>query len=172
MQSTWFANCSPQVSPKKVEPLQILRELPYTLWPFGDDRLTNSLNDLETVNAEGKRIPARVSARVRAFALIALMLAAICGLQSCGGSGSGTTTIKSVAITPTLITVPLNTQTHFLAVVTLSDSTISSTTTVTWEVNGMAGGDLLTVGSIVPDPDNPLQGDFTAPGQVPTVVVD
>src|SRR5271170_332800 len=101
------------------------------------------------------------------------MLAAICGLQSCGGgSGTGPATIKSVAITPTLITVPLNTQTHFLAVVTLSDSTISSTTTVTWEVNGMAGGDLLTVGSIVPDPDNPLQGDFTAPGQVPTVVVD
>jgi hypothetical protein len=135
--------------------------------------LTNSLKDLETLNAEGKRTPARVSARVRAFALIALMLAAICGLQSCGGgSGTGTTTIKSVSITPTLITVPLNTQTHFLAVVTLSDSTISSTATLTWEVNGMAGGDLLTVGSIVTDPDNPLQGDYTAPGSVPTVIVD
>jgi len=77
--------------------------------------LTNSLKDFETVNAEGNRTSAHASARVRAFALIALMLAAICGLQSCGGgSGTATTTITSVSITPTLITVPLNTQTHFL----------------------------------------------------------
>jgi hypothetical protein len=101
------------------------------------------------------------------------MLAAICGLQSCGGgSGTGPANIQSVAITPTLITVPLNTQTQFSAKVNLTNGTVSSTATVTWEVNGMAGGDLLTVGSIVTDPVNPLQGDYTAPGTVPTVIVD
>lgn len=135
--------------------------------------MTNSVKDLETVNAAGKRAPARLSARVRAFALIALMLVAICGLQSCGGgSGTGTANIQSVEITPTLITVPLNTQTQFLAKVNLTNGTVSSTATITWEVNGMAGGDLLTVGSIVTDPVNPLQGDYTAPGTVPTVIVD
>jgi hypothetical protein len=91
-------------------------------------------------------------------------------LAACGGSGTGTasTTVKSVAITPTAISVPINTQADFTAVVTLIDSTVSSTTTVTWEVNGIAGGDLATIGSITPSTTSNLVGIYTAPPQTPT----
>lgn len=131
----------------------------------------NSLKDSDTVNVEGRGMRPRLTVGVRALALVALMLTSLWSLQSCGGSGSSTTAIKSVVISPTLITVPLNSPTQFKAVITLTDSTISTTDTVTWEVNGTAGGDPLTVGGIVADPDNPLQGDYTAPSSVPTVVV-
>jgi len=134
---------------------------------------------MEFVNAIGKCTAAqsapglrgetrRRSPMARFLAMTALVIAAGWSLQACGGGGAGSTTVTSVAITPTTITVPLNTTTQFTAVVNLSDSTTSTTTTVTWEVNGIAGGDLLTVGSIVPDVDNQLVAVYTAPGTVPT----
>jgi len=95
------------------------------------------------------------------------IVAAIC-LQACGGgSGSGSTTVTSVTITPTQITVPVNTQTEFTAVVKLSDTSVSTTTTVSWEVNGTAGGSA-TVGTIVPSSADQLIGVYTAPSTVPT----
>ncbi len=91
---------------------------------------------------------------------------ALCILAACGGGG-GSTTVRSVAITPTSITVPLNTSTDFTAVVTLDNSSTSTTTTVTWEVNGISGGNS-TVGTIVPSTTDALVGVYTAPEQVPT----
>jgi hypothetical protein len=115
---------------------------------------------------DGRHMP---SAGTRSLALIAVMLVGVWSLQGCGGgSGGGKTTVTSVTITPTTITVPLNTTTQFTAVVKLSDSSTSTTTTVTWEVNGIANGNLATVGSIVPSTDNQLLGVYTAPGSVPT----
>jgi hypothetical protein len=96
------------------------------------------------------------------------LLAFVCVfiLAACGGGG-GSTTVNKVTITPTSITVPLNTSTDFTAVVTLNDSTVSATTSVTWEVNGVAGGNS-TVGTIVPSSTDALVGVYTAPPQVPT----
>jgi hypothetical protein len=104
--------------------------------------------------------------------LFVLLIVCALALVACGGGsgtgGGGSTTVKSVAITPTAITLPINTQSDFTATVTLTDSTISSTTTVTWEVNGIAGGNLSTVGSIAPSSTSELVGVYTAPPQVPT----
>src|ERR1700733_9534133 len=86
----------------------------------------------------------------RVLAILSLTIAAGCVLSSCGG-GSGSTTVTGVTISPTSITVPLNTQTTFTAVVNLANSTVSTTTTVTWEVNGISGGDS-GVGTIPSDP--------------------
>jgi hypothetical protein len=99
------------------------------------------------------------------------VLLVLCALAGCGGGSGTTSTVTSIAITPTSITVPLNTQTTFTAVVNLANSTTSATTTVTWEVNGVSGGDLATIGSIVPSPDNQLEGIYTAPPSVPTQTV-
>jgi hypothetical protein len=111
----------------------------------------------------------RRSIMCRIPALIALVIAGGWVLQGCGGGGS-TTTVTSVTISPTTITVPLNTSTQFTAVVNLSNSTTSPTTTISWEVNGTAGGDA-DVGTIVPSADNQLVGIYTAPGSVPTTIV-
>lgn len=92
--------------------------------------------------------------------------AAIFGLPGCGG-GSGSTTVSSVAIDPTAITVPINTQTDFTAVVKLNDSSTSTTTTITWEVNGTAGGSS-TLGTIVPSTIDSEVGVYTAPAAVPS----
>jgi hypothetical protein len=110
-------------------------------------------------------------ASARLLAMIAAAIAAMCTMASCGGGSSSTTTVTSVTITPTSITVPLNTTTTFTAVVNLANSTTSTTTTVTWEVNGIANGDLATVGSITNSADNQLQGIYTAPSTVPTQTI-
>jgi hypothetical protein len=98
--------------------------------------------------------------------LLVLAAVGILGLAACGGSGNSTT-VSSVNITPTAATTPINTQTNFFATVTLTDSTVSTTTAVTWEVNGVAGngGDC---GSIVPSTTDQLVGVYTAPAAVPT----
>ncbi len=116
---------------------------------------------------ESRRVPSGLAGLLSAAALTVFAATA---LSSCGGKSS-TTTVSSVAITPTSITVPLNTTTTFTAVVTLSDSSTSTTTTVTWEVNGVAGGDVATIGSIAPAADNQLEGIYTAPGSVPTQTI-
>lgn len=103
--------------------------------------------------------------------MVATLVAVAWTSAGCGGGSSSTTTVASVTISPTTITVPLNTTTTFTAVVKLSDSTVSTTTTVTWEVNGAANGDIATVGSIVPLADNQLQATYTAPSTVPTTTI-
>ncbi|MGC2420324.1 MAG: hypothetical protein WA405_01600 [Candidatus Acidiferrales bacterium] len=110
--------------------------------------------------------------RISAFLLLAAAMGAALISSACGGNSSGSTStanVTAVAITPSATTdVPINTSFDFTATVTLSDSSVSTTTAVTWYVNGIAGGDLATVGSIVPlNTDNQV-GVYTAPGFVPT----
>src|SRR5271169_5267832 len=138
---------------------------------------------MESLNAIGKCTVARSAAGrcgksrgrspiARSLATIAVVIAGGLSLQACGGKSSGTTTIASVAITPTTQTVGINEPFFpFTAVVTLTDSTTTSTATVTWEVNGVAGGDLATIGSIVASADDPLEATYTAPPSVPTTAI-
>jgi len=99
---------------------------------------------------------------VSAAALTALLW--VCG---CGG-GSGSTNVRSVAITPTSVaSLPVNQTAEFTATVTLDDSSISTTTTVTWEVNGTAGGSS-TLGTIIASSVDQNVGVYTAPGIVPS----
>jgi hypothetical protein len=100
-----------------------------------------------------------------ALALALLGGAALLYLTGCGSSGS--TTVKSVAITPASASVSISGQSQFTAVVTLNNSTVSSTTTVTWEVDAVAGGNS-TCGTIEPLATDQLVGVYTAPTAVPT----
>ena len=98
-------------------------------------------------------------------ALGVLLVAVVLGLLGCGG-GSGSTTVKSVAITPASAPVSIGGQAEFTAVVTLTDSTLSTTTTVTWDVDSMAGGNA-QCGTITPLASDQLVGVYTAPQSVP-----
>jgi hypothetical protein len=102
------------------------------------------------------------------FKLVAFFAAAVAifSLPGCGGGG-GSTTVNSVTIDPTAITVPINTQTDFTAVVKLNNSSTSTTTTITWEVNGTAGGSS-SLGTIVPSSVDAEVGVYTAPATVPS----
>lgn len=96
-------------------------------------------------------------------------LAALAGILtqvSCGG-GSGVATVTSVAITPTSQSVGINSEIDFSAVVNLSNATTATSTAVTWQVNGIDNGDLLTVGSITPSATDNQQATYVAPGIVP-----
>ena len=104
--------------------------------------------------------------RVSPLAILALAIVGAFGMQGC--KGSSPTTVTSVSITPSSVNVPINTQTEFTATVNLENSTTSPSTTVTWEVNGVSGGNISTVGSIVPSTADALVGVYTAPPQVPT----
>jgi hypothetical protein len=116
--------------------------------------------------------------RFRDFSGLALVAMLAMGISSCGGNNNDTTaTIKSVvisAISPTTGSVPINGQGQFQAVVNLSatststGTTISTTTAVTWEVNGTAGGNS-TIGTIIPSSSNAQVGIYTAPNVVPTI---
>jgi hypothetical protein len=96
----------------------------------------------------------------------ALPLAAVVALLCLGACGSSSTTVKSIAISPTSATVNIAQQVTFTAVVTLTDSTVSTTTTVTWEVNGSTSD--TGCGSIAASPDDQLEGIYTAPAAVPS----
>ena len=104
---------------------------------------------------------------------MAVILGVVFGVSSCSKGNGSTATIKSVSITPTTASVPLNTQFEFSATVNLSatstssGTTISTDTAVTWEVNGAAGGNS-TLGTIVPSSTDAQVGVYTAPAAVPT----
>ena len=127
---------------------------------------------MTTIGKQASESHARVTARRtrfgKMFSLLALSSVVVnsLALSSCGG-GTGAVDISSVSITPTAITVPINTQTDFTATVKLTNSSVSTTTTVSWEVNGIAGGNS-TVGTIVPSSTDQLIGVYTAPAAVPT----
>lgn len=115
-------------------------------------------------HARRMRIAGRAKLRNAAFLLA---VAGTLWVAGCGKGGGGSTNIRSVAITPTSVaSLPLNEQTTFTATITLSNSTVSTTTNVTWEVNGAAGGSA-TVGTIVPSSVDQNVGIYTAPGVVP-----
>ncbi len=107
--------------------------------------------------------------RISAFFLLAAAVGAALFSSACGGNGgsSSTATVTAVAVAPAATTdVPINTVFDFTATVTLSDTSISTTTAVTWYVNGIAGGNS-TVGTIVPLSTDNQVGVYTAPGFVP-----
>lgn len=85
-------------------------------------------------------------------------------MAGCGGSS---TNVRSVSITPTSASVNLNETSSFTATVTLDNNTISTTTTVTWEVNGTEGGSS-TLGTIVPSSVDQNVGVYTAPAVAPS----
>lgn len=99
------------------------------------------------------------------YALVAAVVAGLMMFAGCGGSSS--TSIASVAITPATATVALNTQSDFTATVNLNNGTVSTTTTVTWQVNGVNGGSAAT-GTIVSSSTDNEVGVYTAPPTVPS----
>lgn len=109
--------------------------------------------------------------RVSARSLLSLLgIAGLLFLSACGGSGSAT--VSSVTISPAGSTqaptqVSINTQSDFTATVALSNSTSITNTTVTWLVNGVAGGNP-TTGTIQASGTNNEVGIFTAPASVPS----
>ncbi|MGH9687857.1 MAG: hypothetical protein ACRD5K_12280 [Candidatus Acidiferrales bacterium] len=114
----------------------------------------------------------RVAGKAKLRSSVCLFaLAGALWVAGCGKGGSGSTNVRSVAITPTSVSsLPLNQQTEFTATITLSNSTVSTTTNITWEVNGQAGGGTVggeNVGSIVPSSVDQNVGVYTAPGAVP-----
>jgi hypothetical protein len=100
--------------------------------------------------------------------LLPVALACLLGISSCGGGSGGTVTVTAVNISPASATVPINEQAEFTAQVTLSNTTDTSSTTtiVTWYVNGVAGGNA-TTGTIGTSTLSALVGVYTAPSVVP-----
>ncbi|MDE3169298.1 MAG: hypothetical protein KGL75_04070 [Acidobacteriota bacterium] len=91
------------------------------------------------------------------------VLAIILSMGGCGGKGkNASSNLKSVTIAPSSATVPLGSQFTFQATINLVDSTVDTTTTVSWEVNGTAGGNA-TVGTISQLPTNADVGVYQAP---------
>ena len=103
--------------------------------------------------------------KAQLFFALAVVVPSLFTLAACGG-GSSATKILSVAITPTTATVPVNTTTQFVATVNLSNSSTTTNTTVTWEVNGVAGGSS-TTGTIAPSTTDVQVGIYTAPAVAP-----
>src|ERR1700735_3930757 len=88
------------------------------------------------------------------------------GLAACGGGNSGTASVTSIMISPTAATVDFNTPIDITAQVNLSNNTDATNTAVTWQVNGIGGGNG-TVGTITNSPDDSPVGIYTAPRVVP-----
>jgi hypothetical protein len=107
---------------------------------------------------------AKISSLFASFLAFALILA----LSACGGgsSSSGNPLVKSISITPTAANVQINTTINLTAMVTLSTSTGSTDTAVTWQVNGIAGGSS-AVGTIVTSTTDEQVGVYTAPSATP-----
>ncbi|MGB9244250.1 MAG: hypothetical protein WCC03_12930 [Candidatus Acidiferrales bacterium] len=103
--------------------------------------------------------------KAQLFFALAVVVPSLITLAACGG-GSGATQILSIAITPMTATVPVNTTTQFVATVNLSNSSTTTNTTVTWEVNGVAGGSS-TTGTIAPSTTDVQVGIYTAPAVAP-----
>jgi len=99
------------------------------------------------------------------FAL-AVVVPSLFTLAACGGGSGGATKITSISISPTTATVPVNTTSQFVATVNLSNSSTTTNTTVTWEVNGVAGGTSST-GTIAPSTTDVQVGIYTAPSVAP-----
>ena len=99
--------------------------------------------------------------------VLCFVVALILGLTACGGGSNGTATVTSVMISPTSGTADLNTEFDLTADVHLSNNNDSTSTAVTWQVNGIGGGNL-TVGTITNSPSDSQIGIYTAPKIAPT----
>ena len=107
--------------------------------------------------------------RAPALGFFACVIGCALILAACGGGSGGARPVTSVAITPTTASVPINGTTEVTASGHLasSNSSTSTSTVVTWEVNGVAGGSTAT-GTIVPSTTDEQVGVYTAPGVVPS----
>ena len=104
--------------------------------------------------------PETINAKISILAVSFLAVALILGLSACGGGSSGgSATVTSITLTPTAGTVSLNTNFDVTANVQLSN-TNSTNTAVTWQVNGIGGGNS-TIGTIVNSPDDSQVGVYT-----------
>jgi hypothetical protein len=110
-----------------------------------------------------------MNTRISPVAFLVFAVAAILSLPACGGgSGSGgSVLVKAVNITPTAATVQINTAFDITANVTLTNSSTTTNTAVTWQVNGVGGGSA-SLGTIVSSTSDPQVGVYTAPAVVPT----
>ena len=88
-------------------------------------------------------------------------------LSACGGSGSSIATVTSVTISPTSANVQINTSIAITATVKLSNTSSTTDTAVTWQVNGVGGGNS-SFGTIVSDPNDDQVGVYTAPSVTPS----
>ena len=98
--------------------------------------------------------------------VLAVVVPSLFTLAACGGGSGGATKITSISISPATATVPVNTTSQFVATVNLSNSSTTTNTTVTWEVNGVAGGTSST-GTIAPSTTDVQVGIYTAPSVAP-----
>jgi hypothetical protein len=106
--------------------------------------------------------------RLPALSTLAFIIPSIVFLGACGSGGKGgAATVTAVTITPDAASVQVNNIAEFTANVTLSNTTSTTSTVVTWSVNGAVGGSS-TVGTIVPSPTDAQVGVYTAPAAVPT----
>ncbi|MGH9733506.1 MAG: beta strand repeat-containing protein [Candidatus Acidiferrales bacterium] len=114
----------------------------------------------------------RRSGQVLFLLAIAISLAAVCG---CGGSSitanNNVTSITIAPVTAGSTNVALGGSLAFNATVTLADSTITTSTAVTWQVNGVTGGSP-TTGKIVSSSTATNQGVYTAPQTVPNTNIN
>ena len=99
---------------------------------------------------------------------LSIPLLALLALSGCGG-GTGAVSVSSVSITPSSASVAPGAQADFTATVNLANTTSTSSvsTAVTWEVNGVAGGNS-TVGTIISSSTDNQLGIYTAPTVVPS----
>jgi len=105
--------------------------------------------------------------KVSALSTLFLAIAIILTLSACGGGNGGNATVTSVTISPASASVQINTTFQLSAVVALSNTTSTTDTAVTWQVNGIGGGNS-QIGTIVTDPDDDQVGIYTAPSAKPT----
>jgi hypothetical protein len=95
--------------------------------------------------------------RTRLLLLLAVAGAGLLSLSACGGGGGQVIVVPpTVAISPTSGNVPVSGTANFSVSVTNATNTA-----VTWQVNGTAGGNAMTTGSIS------TSGVFTAPQSIP-----
>jgi hypothetical protein len=109
---------------------------------------------------------------VRDWAAASMLLAmlAILGIAGCGGS-SNPTNVSSITVSPSSASVNINDQIDFTASVTLVNNTITTNTSVTWQVNGTTGGNT-TIGTITSSTTDVDVGVYTAPATVPTTTTN
>ncbi len=75
--------------------------------------------------------------------------------------------MTSVTISPTSANVQINTSIDITATVKLSNTSSTTDTAVTWQVNGVGGGNS-SFGTIVSDPNDDQVGVYTAPSVTPS----
>jgi len=105
--------------------------------------------------------------KVSSLCISLLSLAIALTLSACGGGNNGNATVTGVTISPASASADLNTSITLVAVVSLSNTTVTTDTAVTWQVNGIGGGNS-QIGTIVNSPDDVQEGIYTAPNIAPT----